>query len=498
MSISPAFVELHSGPRRAPLWPRGAVWMAGLVWFVATFAPLSAGAQEPPPDEEPSFGEEGGDMLGIGNVAATLIAMTALHWDGARTKEPQPRDRPPATRRIDSELLPVAVHGSDDVSEARLRAALRALEQAVWVLEREGWELPVPDGGRGETSGFDLYLSPTDALAEGAPEGDVPWSFLDSNIGFGVVDPDVDRLGACVAQAYGETLALSLDPAEASGWRKALGVYLARRVTGEFGCGDAVDRQQAEPYRSWIPTVERLDERAPLDGGGGALLFALLSERHDGGTGRFIRDLWDLVRQRTWEQETLGLRASPDLWEGIDTVLEASGSKLDPYMDELAVARFALGDSARERHAGYAALHDLNTPVPLTFETDLAALPHHTGASPVLDVYGSAYAMVDVRGAPSDSRLRIWLRGEYGVEWQLSATRLDAEGRERGRLSAPPRVGDRRAYLPIELDEDTAQVLVTVTNLGHRLPDADDPEMSARAFRLIFELVREGQEPVRD
>lgn len=475
-------------------------------------SPALVRAQPEAPAGEAEPGEGGGapadedDPMGIAAVAATLVQMTALRWEGPRTPEPRPDARPVADRRLDSTWLPLAVHAeSEHVPLERQQAALEALEDAALMLSREGWPLPLVDlvdGGRGDSQGFDLYLAPTDELASGRTDGDVVWSFLDQHMTHAVVDPGVDRLRACVTQALGEAIGYHLDPAEAAPWRKALGTYLAWRVTGEWGCADAVQRQQNEPYRGWIPAQWRPGERAPLDGGGGALLFAMISQRHDGGTGAFIRDMWDLVRQRTWEQtHEPGLRGSPDFWEGFEAIFEHSGTKLVSYVDELAVARYGLGDPARERVWGLPGLHPSMGPedaVPVLFETSLAELPHHTGASPMLDPYGSSYALVDVRGAPPRSRLRVWLRGEYGVEWQLTASRLDAEGRERGRLSAPPRRGDRRAYLPMELDAESHHVLVTVTNLGHRRPDADDPDVDGRAFRLIFELVEEGREPERD
>lgn len=117
-------------------------------------------------------------------------------------------------------------------------------------------------------------------------------------------------------------------------------------------------------------------------------------------------------------------------------------------------------------------------------------MPAHTPAGVPLEVFGSAYAWVDVRGAPPGSRLRVWLRGEYGVEWALTGSRIAEDGRElQGHVSAPPRRGDRRSYLPVELTPETTHVMVSVTNLSHRLPDADDPDPNARAYRLIFDIV---------
>ena len=171
-----------------------------------------------------------------------------------------------------------------------------------------------------------------------------------------------------------------------------------------------------------------------------------------------------------------------------------SGERLHDLMTELAVARWWLGD--RDAHRVFPTLRGLGSgaTVPVFEAVARADLPHYSKTGPEVEVFGSQYALVDVRGAPAESRLRVWLRGEYGVEWALTGSRLDASGRELGRLSAPPRRDDGRSYLPVELTPDTTHVLVSVTNLSHRLPDADDDDPNARAFRLIFDLVGEGEE----
>jgi hypothetical protein len=120
-------------------------------------------------------------------------------------------------------------------------------------------------------------------------------------------------------------------------------------------------------------------------------------------------------------------------------------------------------------------------------------LPRHTPASEEIHPYGSGYAIVDVRDAPRGAQLRVWLRGEYGVEWALVAVRLGPDGRERGRMSAPPR-REPRSYVPVDLVDDTTSVLVAVTNLSNRLPDADSVDENVRAFRLILDRGT-GEEP---
>lgn len=438
--------------------------IAGLVLLAGC---ASARAQEPSEDES---------IEGLDSLADAIIFMTGRRWEGRRTEPPQLVSRPQGGYRLDSVTHDVSVHADGNVEVAE--HALVELERAAdWLLD-EGWERPLPDGGRGGTPGFDLYLIPTEELAGAHADSAARWSYLDAVSAFGVVDPGLkgDDLRAAVVSAYTQALLLNLDPAEPRTWRRATGAYMAWRVTGEFGA--AVRQQQDEPWRGWVAN-------AADDGSGGALLLAMVTQRHGD---QFVRDLWQFTRQRTFDG--IDLRASPDMWQVLDRAVELAGDKLHSMVEDFAAARWYLGE--RDQHTEFRQLDGLDGTVKPSFELALADLPKHTPAGHALDVFGSAYAIVDVRGAPRGSRLRVWLRGEYGVEWALTASRINEEGREvTGRLSAPPRRGDRRSYLPVELTEETTHVMVSVTNLSHRLPDADDPDPNARAFRLIFDLAND-------
>ncbi len=421
-------------------------------------------------------------------MADAIVWMTTRRWEGPRTPGAPPWRRPSSDYRLDATFAPLSVHAEASVPIEKAQRVLDILTGVAARLEQEGWERPLPDGGLGGTRGFDLYLSPTDALADARSDGRDIASYLDAAVAHALVDPSLDGLDleSAVVSAYAQALMLNLDPAEARQWRRATGGWLAWRMTGQMGPARAEVPQQRECWRSWIAG-------AADEGTGGALLLAMLSERHDGGTGDFVRDVWQLARQRTWDGRDL--RAAPDLWQAFDRALSVAGEQLHALIEDLAAARWFLG--ARDRHTLFPALRGLGadaTVEPL-FTYATGDMPAHTGPSMALQPFGSAYALVDVRGAPPQSRLRVWLRGEYGVEWALSASRLDATGRELARVSAPPRRGDRRSYVPVELSDDTTHVMVSVTNLSHRLPDADDPDPNERAFRLIFDLVQEGHEP---
>ena len=423
-------------------------------------------------------GSAQGDLLGVDEMAEAIVSMTSPVWTGPRTPAPTPAPRPPlSTESLRSPYALVAVHADPGVDLARQVRALRALEHARRELEARGWPTPFSDGDLGGGAELDLYLS--SALPSGAySDGIVPWSYLDRVSAFSVLSARTPSasLDACVTEAYARAMLLSMDPAEAEAWRRATAAWLTWELTGHFGCDDAVHEQQAEPFRSWIAG-------AVDDGAGGALFLAYLSARHDGASGRFIRDVWALATQRTWEGD--GLRADPDLWSAIETAVELGGDGLLTNVEELAVQRWFVGRGQSAAQALEAIDSDARVPVTRT----MTRVPTKVSSTIPLQPFGSAYIAMDADAWKDADALRAWLRGEYGVRWSFVAVQLDAEGNELKRIAAPHTGASPKAYLPIELDEATTRVLFVVTNLSNRLPDADEPITTERGFELTVDRV---------
>jgi hypothetical protein len=430
-----------------------------------------------------SAAEVEAQIPGLDEWAQVVAEGQTRRWVGPRVDEPAPADRPEATLAARSTLRPVAVHAADGVDADTVERALGALERAYDTLSSWGWDDAPFDGGRGGTSDLDLYLAPTEREPDDAiADARVLASWLDAASAFAVVDPSVapDDLEACVLSAYAQAVLLGQDPAEAREVRRATATYLVFAALGRFGCDEsAVTVQQRELHRSWM--------RDGAGGGSaGAMYLARLSERHAEGDPYFVRDVWQIARQRTWEGD--GLRASPDLWEAVEAAVGLTSDRMDAIAGDLAADRWFTG-ARRAGAQGF--LHALPTDAtPEAFATyTWDELPKHSpSADPPLEPYGSGYVRVDVSGAPTESRLRLWLRGEFGVRWSFVAIRLDENGRELGRMIAPPR---RRpdSYLLLELVPGTKEVIVAVTNLSSDIPDADhvDPTIDARSFKVIVD-----------
>ncbi len=406
-------------------------------------------------------------------------------WKGQTVSMPDPTPRPtgPALR-LDSWRLPLHVHAPLGTSYRRLQLALAALEQASDAWTATGFPLPFADGGYGGTAGFDLYLE-ANARAAASAEVDVAQvvSDFDAAQTYAVVDAAVatNALPACVQSAFAQAALRGQDPSEAQSWLGASGDLAAWLLDGELGCDESLVRAEREAKGGM------LDART-ASGAAGGLLLAVLSEQHDGSAGSFVQALWELTRQRSRELVDPGvLRASPDLWEVLAQTLKVSARQdWSDALEDFAAARFFAGPAVRRAAAPYHVLHALpsDAAVPLLAELSLRDLPRHVRDE--VECLGSAYLSVRTPGAQAGDTLQVWLRGEIGPRWSLIAMRLAEDGHELGRVKVPGRRLPQ-SYLPVMLTEDTAQVIVVVTYLPEKVPDADVPPLLPHGFELIID-----------
>lgn len=426
----------------------------------------------------------GQELPGIEAYAAAVAALSAPYWAGPRVPWPVENDRAEVLDSARDLEVPLAVHRAPGVRPASMDAALRGLRRMREALVLRGFAPPPPDGDLGGGPELDAYLDPgLEQPYRIESDGPTPWSYLDGMIVHIRLDARLPaaRLEACAAEAYADASLAALDPAEAPAWRRATATYLAWLVLGRFdGCTDDVAEAQRHPTRG--PIV------AELPDGGGALFLAMLAARHDRGDGAYVRETWSMARQRTWEGDEL--RASPDLWEALDTAARLSDTSLDRYVARFASERYLVGRDAHEASLPIPALADLDvtSAVPVAWRGSLGSLPMRTSVhDPRLEALGSAYARIDVRGAPPGTRLRIYLRGEGGIRWSLAALVFDESGRQIARTEAGVRDREPNAYLPVELPAGSREVVAVVTNLGGLRPDADVPNHDARTFHLIVD-----------
>lgn len=357
----------------------------------------------------------------------------------------------------------------------RVEAALAALESGYEWLQRRAWPLPYPDGGAGDSMDLDVYLDPPAApKAAAQAEQVLSWTPMDAATVYAVLDVSARgrELEGCALATLLEAALLAHDPAESQPARAATAAFAAWLATGELGCGDSRGEAQAAaaegPVGASQPRVTML-----------ALWLAHICQRHDGGSGRFLRDVWEVARQHS--RSSTALRARPDFWQALQAALQAGGESLDQAAEAFAVARWFWPSRSE---SALPSLPD-GARVPVAARIAIRELPKHLSGHAQLGHYGSAYVLVETRGAAPALGLRAWLQPEEAGRFALTAIRLDAHGADRGRVSAPAREATD-AFVPVELTPETDSVLFVVTRLP--APAASpDPDAPPLGYRLIFD-----------
>ena len=412
---------------------------------------------------------------------AFVRTMTApARYRGPTAPFPSPVERPsPQGWVLRSERFPLSAHADAGTSLARVTRALRALEFAYEWADAHGWPLPFPDAGAGGSADFDLYLTTKHGapLASARVEAPLDWTALDASTTYALVDAGVPNaaLEPCAVAALVHAGLLAHDPAEAAndGALRATAAFASFQATGELGCDDARVESQRAPF---MGAVGSHDEQVTSL----AMLLAMLSARHDKGTGAFVRGVWELARQHSASPGAL--HRTPNFWQALSAALERAGESLDQAVEEFALARYTA-----PAHATPLPALPRTAEVPVRDAPAFALLPKHLPEhEPGLGTYGSAYTRVNVSDAPRGARLDVWLTGDPTTRWSLVGVRLGADGKELGRVAAPARRVPQ-SYLPVELTPDTREVLLAVIALPFGLPDETAAEDSAEgSFRLVL------------
>lgn len=395
--------------------------------------------------------------------AKNVVQDSAAKWKGPRVPFAKRTPRPSqGFFALQSSLYPLTVHVNDQVPFIKVLQTLRELEHVHERWRAQEWPINFPDAApdAGGT-GFDLYVaSAVDAPVATFVDGPVWGEYLDAASTFAVMDATVPDAywNACISQAYVEAQLLAQDPAEAAAWIQSMAIAWTWEQTGLWGCQDS--------------SMEKNSIAAPS-----ALFLGWLADTVSNDAASFWQELWQHSRQRTWEG--VGLRASPDLWMVIERASVYSHASLAEWLTDFAMDRFFIGSpKTRSLHTTPSDAH-----VSVFWKATYTDLPAKSPSSEPLNGTDSAYALIDTANAPPGALLKLWLHGEYGVSWGLSALRLDEHHQEQNRIRAPAQ-NSHEIYLPLELRDHTHRVLVVVTQLGKGVPDADVPNEYVRSFVL--------------
>ena len=347
---------------------------------------------------------------------------------------------------------PVDVHVMPGVDAATALAVLSDAEAVMDSLEqRSGVALPLPDGDRGGSPSFDLYLyARRGASGRALPDAlsyAGPW---DRASAFGVVDapPDAESRRRSVAQAIAEGCVYGAKADHPIGFVRAMGAMLARRATGDALDPDDVRAFQSEPARAWWSD----DARSPSAQRGAAVVLDAMSSRWDDERSTFLRGLLEAPVQRTppgWSR----LWDEPDVMEVLRRVTR----------DEPRGFWGALLTAASAR-----AVLDPPTPGRTVQWSQMPAWTLATGIAPT----GQATMVLDLGDAPLRAAVGVWVHASPYHRWMASLLRLDRGGRVLGSVDSEL-ISTGEWSAQVDALEGVAKLVLVVVSAGDEQMDPD-------------------------
>lgn len=347
---------------------------------------------------------------------------------------------------------PVDVHVMPGVDASTAAAALSEAEAVMDSLEqRTGIALPLPDGDRGGTSSFDLYLyarsSPSGRALPDALSYAGPW---DRASAFGIVDAGADPAARrrAVAQSISEGCIYGAKADHPIGFVRAMGATLARRATGDALDPADVREFQREPQRAWWSD----DARSPSAQRGAAVVLDAMSSRWDDERGTFLRGLLEAPVQRTppgWPR----LWDEPDVMEVLRRVTRDEPRGFWGALLTAASARAVLDPAPPARTVQW---------------SELPSWTLVTGVAPT----GQASMVLDLGDAPLRAAVGVWVHASPYHRWMASLLRLDRDGRVLGSVDSEL-ISTGEWSAQVDALEGVAKLVLVVVSAGDEQMDPD-------------------------
>jgi predicted RecA/RadA family phage recombinase len=444
--------------------------VAGVLGSLAT--PLPARAQNDPPaaaqDDEPEKPVPPPDT----GTPGPWIAYASRPALGPETKACSTR-------------VPVCVHASAATRPRAVLDVVGAAERA-WETLRGALRLAPPDVDPDELV-YPVYLV-DDASEPGATYVDARdvRSRIDRARGFTVLDANVRAgciLDALVARELARAALLRVAPATPAGIARAQTSYLAELVVP---CAAALSAPAVAAFQSH-PERAVCDARAGETGSaaedgvhartdalsnafaeGAATFWSRIDWAYGRAPGSIVTASWALAPTMTdvgaarWHDE-------PDAFDVLRVSFKgalSTGSTLDDLLLDTAVARAFLGSADDGLHQ--VELRDLGDAARVALDWDLPWPARPVRVAPRAPVFpsGASYLVVRRAGAPPASRLRVEISWEQHALFRWAFVKLDAAGRELGRVPIPTRERATEAQMTLVDLEGVDRVLLVGVNVG--------------------------------
>lgn len=459
---------------------------AGAIALLASVS--SASAALPPPGSAPSASSVAATASASASAAPAGTAAPPVARDAAgpeRSAVPRPA---PAASAACSFAVPVCVHPSPATPAWAARSVLTSAEAALSGYRALGLPMPLPDGARGGTAAWDVYILPPDvytSVTVADPESE-PRHFDEAAAFTLLPEPSTwgCDLGFEVARRAAEAVLLRLDAAAERGVLAASASYLASIVAPCAAVETpAIDAFQAEPHRAVSA------ERAGAAHGG--LLFPMYLEEQSGSgdPGRLVTSLFAIASQRTdpaspsWQNE-------PDVFDALRSSMRFRRGSLEDLLLDFAVARAFAGDRSDGMHLPASDLHGAAGRVFFEWSVPYASLPRRLAPARPLEPTGATYLWLDLAGAPADAEITFVADWELPAVMRWSLVKVAKDGAEAGRVDVAGIFGATHAERTLLLREELAGVIVAGTftgSLDRSSPfDPDDAPFLPHAYEVTL------------
>lgn len=390
--------------------------------------------------------------------------------------------------RTCSTRTPICVHAHRGEERAAL-AALDAFDRA-WEVETGALELPPPDVAP-ETLAYDVFVVPPDDPSLGGELASTPLEARDvrSNVdrgrAFTLVDARVRAgcaLDALAAESVARASLWRAAPATDDATARAQTAYVAGLVAPCAVAREvpAAEAFQSRPERS-IASAHVDDARHAADeppspstrldalyARGGALVWWRLDWAYARAPAGLVLASWALaptttpIGARRWAHE-------PDTFDVLRESFKdrlSTGSTLADLLLDVAVARAFMGSADDGLHAPETRPLGDAARVPLDWDLPWPAQPKRVAPRVPVAPTGASYLVVRRAGAPPGSRLRVEIAWEEHALFRWALVKLDAAGRELGRVPIPTRERATEAQMTLVDLDRVDRVLLVGVNAG--------------------------------
>ncbi len=397
--------------------------------------------------------------------------------------------RPKTEAAMCSFQEPICIHAATGTTEQAVVQALATAERAMRLFRGLGLPPPMPDGSRGGSSAFDVYL--------GSPSQLAPDPFVAPNFGSRAhVDPVPASVGfdrpasyatvfpgrpgpACgfdsdIARVVSQGMILAIDGGIQEGLLAAHSSWLAHAAAPCAPLAlEAIDRVQRRPDLAIVA--------ASADSLSGNMLFPwFLDDVYGTGThGAVMTALFATSCQLTPSGNRFYVN-EPDTFDALRQVTLDRQMNFGELLIEYAIARAFMGDRSDAAHLVDVDWLDTLGRVRFEWAFGWKDLPKRVAPAYPLEPTGAAYIWVDLADKPANAEALIVADWEATHVFQWAVVRMDESGREIGRHLLGGIFGEAQAQLQLRDLSETAALLIVGTHEGNDdRSRAYDPESGA-------------------